>query len=134
MMLYQRVREVAEKVAGSQADLARALDVHIRTFSNYLKEERQDNLWPWLGKICELYPQIRREWLWWGEGDMLQSAPQASTQAPPPPDLTAELERLRKELEESNRLNRQLVTKLLIDGAGDKDGQTTTGKTANGAK
>lgn len=131
MMLYQRVREVAEKVAGSQADLARALDVHIRTFSNYLKEERQDNLWPWLGKICELYPQIRREWLWWGEGEMLKNTAETAPPPPPAPDLTAELEHLRKELEESNRLNRQLVTKLLLDGAGDKpDAQSSDIKAA----
>lgn len=133
MMLYQRVREVADKVAESQADLARGLDVHVRTFSNYLKEERQDNLWPLLEKICVLYPQIRREWLWWGEGEMLKSdAP--LTLPEPTPDMTAELARMRIELDEVNKINRQLVTKLLVDGVGDKDAQTNTAKTADGAK
>lgn len=87
MLLFQRVRLVSEKFAGSQANLGRELGLHERTFQNYLKEDRQDNLWPWLGKICEIYPQIRREWLWWGEGEMLKSDPPANEAAPvaPPP-------------------------------------------------
>lgn len=85
MLLFQRVRLISEKFAGSQANLGRELGLHERTFQNYLKEDRQDNLWPWLGKICEIYPQIRREWLWWGEGEMLKSDPPANEVAPVPP-------------------------------------------------
>lgn len=86
MLLFQRVRLISEKFAGSQANLGRELGLHERTFQNYLKEDRQDNLWPWLGKICEIYPQIRREWLWWGEGEMLKSDPPAKETAPTTPE------------------------------------------------
>ena len=40
---------------------------------------------------------------------------------------------LEAELDEERRLNRQLVTRLLIDGAGDKGASTTTAKSVDGA-
>ena len=75
MQLYQRVKFIAEKLSGSQANLARHLNVHERTFQNYLNEKREDNLWPLLGPIWRLYPQVRREWLWWGEGEAFEEQP-----------------------------------------------------------
>lgn len=49
-------------------------------------------------------------------------------------ELEQRITEMQSVLEEERRLNRQLVTKLLVDGAGDKDGQTNIGKTADGAK
>lgn len=71
MELFERVRKVASEIAGSQSELARVLGMSQRTFSGYLKKERQDNLWPLLPRIWLKYPSIRREWLWWDEGPML---------------------------------------------------------------
>ncbi len=72
MELFERVRKVATEVAGSQSALARVLGMSQRTFSGYLKKEREDNLWPLLPRIWLNYPSIRREWLWWDEGPMLR--------------------------------------------------------------
>lgn len=71
MELFERVRKVASEIAGSQSELARVLGMSQRTFSGYLKKEREDNLWPLLPRIWLKYPSIRREWLWWDEGPML---------------------------------------------------------------
>lgn len=71
MELFERVRKVASEIAGSQSELARVLGMSQRTFSGYLKKNREDNLWPLLPRIWLKYPSIRREWLWWDEGPML---------------------------------------------------------------
>lgn len=73
-------------------------------------------------------------WLITGEGDPFDGEPPKPA-APPVPDQSDEIARLRAELDEANRLNRKLVTRLLIDGAGDKNGSTSTvGKTADGQR
>ena len=71
MMLFQRVKLVANEIAGSEIKLAKAIGIHPRTLNGYLNEARQDNLWPILEKIMEAYPQINRNWLWHGEGEIL---------------------------------------------------------------
>ena len=116
MQLYQRVQFIAEKLSGSQANLARHLNVHERTFQNYLNEKREDNLWPLLGPIWRLYPQVRREWLWWGEGEAFEEQP-AGHAVPSGIDelvtLRAEAKELKAELmrayQDNTRLSRELV-------------------------
>ena len=71
MMLYQRVRNIATSIAGSDVKMGTALGLNPRTFSGYLKESREHNLWPLLPKILEVYPQVSREWLYFDEGEML---------------------------------------------------------------
>ncbi|WP_240825614.1 hypothetical protein [Desulfovibrio sp. UIB00] len=41
------------------------------TFSGYLNEQRQHNLWPLLPQILEAFPRLSRHWLYFGEGPML---------------------------------------------------------------
>ena len=116
MQLYQRVKFIAEKLSGSQANLARHLNVHERTFQNYLNEKREDNLWPLLGPIWRLYPQVRREWLWWGEGEAFEEQP-AGHAVPSGIDelvtLRAEAKELKAELmrayQDNTRLSRELA-------------------------
>jgi Predicted kinase len=82
----------------SEAKLASRLGVHPRTFNGYFKFERQDNLWPLLPKILEVLTDISREWLYFGEGEMLRS----QTAAPPNDELVEllrENRQLRIELE-----------------------------------
>lgn len=61
---------MAEKMTLSHADLARALNMQVRTFQGYLNADRQDNLWPLLPKILEAFPRLSRQWLYFGEGPM----------------------------------------------------------------
>ncbi|MGD9661782.1 MAG: hypothetical protein AB7U63_10945 [Porticoccaceae bacterium] len=73
MELFQRVRQLSTEVAKSQTKLAQKLDLSQPTFNGYLNETRQNNLWPLLPKILELFPQVRREWLYFGEEPMLKT-------------------------------------------------------------
>lgn len=71
MLLFERVRLVASQLAGSQKELGRKLGLGQATFQGYLNEKRQDNLWPLLPAMLMAYPVLRREWLYFGEGEML---------------------------------------------------------------
>lgn len=134
MELFERVRLISTDVARSQTDLAKKLGLTQPTFNGYLNEKRQDNLWPLLPKILELYPQLNRDWLYFGEREMY-----ATDEHPrPSPAQVEEMEKrmaaLEQELAEERRLNRQLTTRLLVDGETDKDAATDTGATGTGGK
>lgn len=134
MELFERVRLISTDVARSQTDLAKKLGLTQPTFNGYLNEKRQDNLWPLLPKILELYPQLNRDWLYFGEGEMY-----ATDEHPrPSPAQVEEMEKrmaaLEQELAEERRLNRQLTTRLLVDGETDKGAATNTGATGTGGK
>lgn len=109
MKLCQRVKQIASVLAGSQTSLGEALGFSSpRTFQGYLTESRQDNLWPLLPQILALYPQINRDWLYFGEGDMLGQegeAPPAGVKPDEKDQLITELllenRELRKRLEEN---------------------------------
>lgn len=77
MILFQRVALAADELEGSRAKMARTmgavLKIHPRTFEGYFCEEREKNLWPILPDILKQYPQISREWLYFGEGPMLKT-------------------------------------------------------------
>lgn len=78
----------------------------------------------------ELYPQLNRDWLYFSEGEMYgghreQSPAQVK-------EMSKRLAALEQELAEERRLNRQLTTRLLVDGAGDKGAATGIGKTGAG--
>lgn len=66
--LLERIKFIASKLAGSQAILGDILGINRRTFEGYLKKERENSLWPLLPQILEMYPQIQRNWLYFGEG------------------------------------------------------------------
>lgn len=86
MKLFERVKAVASATVGSQAALGEALGLSGRTFQGYLCESRQNNLWPLLSQILTLYPQVRRDWLYFGEGEMTEeTAPRVAV----PPMTTA---------------------------------------------
>lgn len=67
--LFERVKYIASKLAGSQAILSEQLGINRRTFEGYFKKERENSLWPLLPQILTLYPQIQRNWLYFGEGE-----------------------------------------------------------------
>lgn len=132
MQLFERVRMIASKVAASQTVLAGRLGLSVSTFSGYLNEKRQDNLWPLLPKILENYPQISRDWLYFDEGEMLlgESAPPLQTELEK--NLLRRVADLEAEQQEQKRLIGRLEARLLIDGAGDKNAATGIGKAADG--
>lgn len=107
MTLFERVKAIYSNMAISQADFARSLHLTPATFNGYLKESRQHNLWPLLPQILALYPQINRDWLYFGEGEMLGQegrTPPARVKPDEKEQLITELllenRELRKRLEE----------------------------------
>lgn len=85
MELFERIKQIAG-LAGSETKLASRLNLPQTTFNGYLKPSRQDNLWPLLPKILELFPQVNREWLYFGEGEMTgETSPRVAV----PPMTTA---------------------------------------------
>lgn len=137
MQLFQRVKILAKSKAGSVKALAEKLGKGQSRFNAYLNETRQNNLWPLLPQILELYPDVSRDWLYFGEGEMLSASPTAARVDELEAELDAanakldakdaEIERLRSELDEERRLNRNLTAKLLL-------GDSTEGSAASSAK
>lgn len=124
MKLFQRVRELAKAKAGSAKKLGEQLGKSQPVFQAYLNETRQNNLWPLLPQILELYPDVSRDWLYFGEGEMLSTSPTAAHAEELQAELDAakakldtkdaEIERLRSELERVNRLYQNVSAKLLL--------------------
>ena len=116
MQLFQRVKHIAKNKAGSAKSLGEALGLSQSRFNGYLNETRQNNLWPLLPQILELYPDVSRDWLYFGEGEMIASSPtaaQVDELKEKADSQQAEIERLRSELDCANRLNRELTMRLL---------------------
>lgn len=135
MQLFQRVKILAKSKAGSVKALAEKLGKGQSRFNAYLNETRQNNLWPLLPQILELYPDVSRDWLYFGEGEMIASSPTAAQVGELETELDAanamldakdaEIERLRSELDEERRLNRNLTAKLLLgDSTEDSAGKS----------
>ena len=72
MELYERVDAVIGMMGMSRSHLAKQLNIKQTTFNNWFARARQKNLMPVLPKILEHYPRISREWLFFGEGEMLK--------------------------------------------------------------
>ena len=75
MEVYERVDEVIRRVAKSRTHLAKQLNIKQTTFNSWFAPDRQNHLWPVLFKILDYYPHISRDWLFFGEGEMLKSEP-----------------------------------------------------------
>ena len=141
MELFQRVRDLAKAKAGSAKKLGELLGKSQPVFQAYLNERRQNNLWPLLPQILELFPDVSRDWLYFGEGEMLSASPTAARVGELETELDAanamldakdaEIERLRSELDEERRLNRNLTAKLLL-GDSTEGSAENSGKKANG--
>lgn len=138
MELFERVKYLLLNGDVSQASIARKIGVLSQSFNQWLNPKSQKNLWEHLPVILEMFPNVRREWLYFGEGEILVSHDEVSHPTPNTPtedivDLQTKVAELQAELREADRLNRQLTTRLLIDGTGDKDAsKNIVGKTANG--
>ena len=122
-MLFNRVIELAKKKEGSIKGLAEKLGMLRQTFNGYLCESRQDNLWPLLPRLLDMYPDVSREWLYFGEGEMFSAnVAEGNMDAEALIEALCQVQKLQMELEEERRLNRQLTTRLLVDGTREKAG------------
>ena len=85
MQLYERLLQLVSAISGnSQTKFAKSLGMAQTTFLGYLSEKGQSKIRvSFLDQILNTYPQIRREWLYFGEGEMLQSDEEASPSATP---------------------------------------------------
>ena len=86
MQLFERVLKIAKELGGSQAALGEALGIYQSKFRGYFKEKSDKNLWPLLPSILKLYPQVNRDWLYFGDGEMIGR--QEGTPKIPPIPLT----------------------------------------------
>lgn len=76
----ERIAKIIQKFCESKADFARKVGEKPQTVSNWLARDNGNNV---LNKIVEAFPQINKDWLMTGHGDMLISgnkvtAPQIS--------------------------------------------------------
>ena len=73
MELFERVDAVVKIMAKSRTHMAKQLNIKQTTFNSWFSRDRQGYLWPALLKILELYPHLSRDWLFFGEGEMIRS-------------------------------------------------------------
>ena len=73
MELYERVDAVVKRMAKSRTHMAKQLNIKQTTFNSWFTRDRQEYLLPILFQILELYPHISREWLFFGEGEMVKT-------------------------------------------------------------
>lgn len=134
--LYKNIYDFFKKsefslVAGnSKLALAKFLGVSQGKTQHWEKGQ-----WPSAKDIENIHKKlgISCTWLVTGEGEMFELQQEMQKFHTPITDQDDELAYLRAELEAERRLNRQLTTRLLVDGVGDKDdAKNTAGKTADG--
>lgn len=80
-----------------------------RTFQGYLNEKRQDNLWPILPKILELFPRLSRQWLYFGEGPMFIGIDVPIEQPVPLQEVQQAVEQMARDASGTNKTLLQLV-------------------------
>ena len=74
MYLHERLQKIAENIAGNKANLAKSLGIAQGTMHAYFTEEGAKKIRiSTLIKMCELYPQMSKAWLFWGEDEMLHA-------------------------------------------------------------
>ena len=73
MELHERVDKVIKRMVKSRANLAKQLDIKQTTFNSWFTIDKQEYLLPILFQILKLYPHISREWLFFGEGEMIKN-------------------------------------------------------------
>ena len=121
MELFERIRYLSTIKGYSLAKIAVCVGVKPQAFHKWLDAKSQRNIWEHLPKILEMFPDVRPEWLYMEQGMAFKDG--TGPEPPISPEVTAlqaKVAALETELREADRLNRQLTTRLLIDGVGDK--------------
>lgn len=90
MALFKRLKDICTIFAKSQNDFARSIGLAPTTFLGYLNEDGQSKVkMETFNAILAKYPQIRRDWLVWGEGPMLKEDFEERPEAQPQQALAA---------------------------------------------
>ena len=112
MQLFQRILKLIELFENnSQTQFAKRLGIPQPTLFGYLNTNGQQKIRKTLlDKILVVYPQVNRDWLFFGEGE-----PLGGPQVLPAPcqDEKRRIAELEAELAEERRLNRRLTETLL---------------------
>lgn len=124
MELYERIEAVIQQKKTNKKNVATLLGIPHNTFGRYFCLKHQRKLGVLLWDLAALWPDVSRDWLYFGEGEMLSASPTAAQVNELKAELDAanakleaqqtENERLRAELEEERRLSRNLTAKLLL--------------------
>lgn len=117
MELYERLLKLIEIFAdNSQAKFARSIGLFQQTFHGYLNPDGQQKIRKVvLDAIITAYPEVNRDWLYFGEGTMLASNKPAEA-AVSSDDCQKRIAELEAELKEERALNRRLTERLLEMG------------------
>lgn len=126
MQLFERVELILSLKKMARYALAEKLGIKQNTFTRYFCPEHQGKIAPHLWEILNIFPDVNRDWLFFEEGE-----PFSETKADEG-DLATKIAQLQGELDAERVLNRQLMTRILIDGVGDKGAVTSIGKAADG--
>lgn len=105
MELFERIYQL-KFVAGNLQGVADALGIAPQKISAYSNEKSQKNFYPLLPNVLRAYPQISREWLYFGEGEMLANPKAEEKEA-------ALLEERVKELAQANANLSEMNLKLI---------------------
>ena len=78
MKLFERIRYISTTQGIPLYRIAEYLGESPSKFNQWLNEKSQKNIWEHLPKIIELFPNIRREWLYMGDEPMLKDGSTSS--------------------------------------------------------
>lgn len=115
MELYERIRMLASTFDLSISGIAGVCGVKPATFHRWMNGDSQRNIYAHLPRILASHPDVRPEWLYYGDEPMLKSA----ISSPPNPlegkilALEQENAALREEMAKANALIRKLTERLL---------------------
>lgn len=117
MELYKRIDCLLSHYNLSRSALAKEINIHVNTFGRYFIPDQEDKLRACLWKIHEVFPDISRDWLFFGEGEMFDKA----ENNPKIAQLQKKVDELEQEVSEERKINRQLTARLLIEGKPEDD-------------
>ena len=130
MELYERIEAVIQQKKTNKKNVATLLGIPHNTFGRYFCLKHQRKLGVLLWDLAALWPDVSRDWLYFGEGEMLSASPTAARVDELEAELDAanakleaqqvENERLRAELDDLNRLYRNVSAKLLLGDSTEK--------------
>lgn len=109
MEILKRITKILDYYNYSRIMLAKKININENTFNRYFLPDQEDKFLGCLWKIHAVFPEISRNWLFFGEGEMFdktESSPEISS-------LQKKIEELEHEITEERKLNRQLTARLL---------------------
>lgn len=112
---FERILKLVELFENnSQTSFARKIGCQQSTFNGYMNDGGQRKIrLTLLDDILKVYPQVSREWLYFGEGPMLRGSNIEGESSPPVASLAESMSSSAPCMEELKRENTELTKKLL---------------------